>query len=538
MTGHVDVDIPGLDDEIVRLPADIRADIAERLRWNHFEFSQMCGMRDVTRKCHGPVSVFLDHNPAQFKFALMPRDHLKTSHITIAGGLQKVTQDSEHRIAIFNAVGRKAINMLLTIRNIADSNKLFRSLYSSVIPKDTRQGRWNQEGLDFVRQGSYQDPTISAYGLESTATSSHFTHQIWDDPIEEEAYKSPIVMADAITRMSGIHALMNSPAKDSVWVVGTRWALHDVYAHFMQVWAGRSAKLIRSVVENGEIIFPEKMGTFEDLAFMQASMTPYRWSCWFMNQPRDESLQTFNTEDVKFWTWTVDEDAIVLYDRQGNIYRVVEYDKLDVTTTVDLASAEKAQDDRNAVVTTGVTPWGEAIVLDAWAERCTPMRVMEKLFEVKQRFTPRAFGIEDVAYQKAFKWFLSAEATKRGVYFNVIPLKARGKKEIRIEGLQPLAASGRLWVHRKQFLLIQEAQDFPLGKHDDLIDALSMHQQLWRGIMDPARWAKLKEAEQRMVRSILADSRIGVHAPPIDSFEQEMQSQLPPGWAPAVRLAS
>lgn len=531
MTGHVDVDIPYVDDDTVKLPLDMRQDIAERLRWNHFGFSQMVGMKDVTETCHGPVSVFIDHNPKQFKFMLMPRDHLKTSHITIAGNLQKVVQDSEHRIAIFNAVGRKATNMLLAIRNIVESNRVFRALYSDVIPPNTRDGRrWNQEGLDFVRQGSYQDPTISAYGMDSTATSSHFTHQCWDDPIEEEAYKSSNVMADAITRMSGIQALMDTPFKDTCWIVGTRWALNDVYGHFMKVWSARSAVLVRSIVEKGIIIFPEKMGTFEDIAFKQAGMTPYRWSCWFMNQPRDESLQTFNTQDVRFWSWTQEEDAVVMYDRAGNIHRVVPFDQLDVTVTVDLAGAEKATDDRNAVVTVGVTPWAEAIVLDAWAERCTPLVVMEKLFDLKQRFTPRAFGIEDVAYQKAFKWFLKAEAEKRGIHFNVIPIKARGKKEIRIEGLQPIAASGRLWAHRSHFLLLQEAQEFPLGAHDDLIDALSMQQQLWTGIMSPERWQRLQQEERRIIEKINGPVR---GRPPVDTFEQDLISTLPAGWAPA-----
>jgi len=530
----IDVDLSWQDDEIVSMPADIRRDIAESLRWDHYGFSMMIGNKDITHKCHGPVSVFIDHNKAQHKFMLMPRDHLKTSHITIAGTLQKVVQDPEGRNAIFNAVAKKATNMLLAIRTICDSNAIFRALYSDIIPKNTRSIRWNQEGLDFVRQGSYQDPTISAYGMEGTATSSHFTHQTWDDPIEEDAYRSDEVMKSAIIRMSGIHALKDTPARDTVWVVGTRWALADVYSHYMKAWSSRSAKLIRSIVEHGEIIFPEKMGDWEDLAFMQASMTPYRWSCWMMNQPRDDSLQTFNTEHLRFWAWTAEEDAVILYDRDGSIKRTVEYDKLDVTTTVDLAAAEKASDDRNAVVTTGVTPWGECIVLDAWAQRCTPMALIEYLFHIRQRFHPRAFGIEDVAYQKAFKWFLKTEADRRGVWFNVIPIKARGKKEIRIEGLQPIAASGRLWVHPKQFLLIQEAQDFPLGQHDDLIDALSMHQQLWRGLMSPEHWNRVQAAQQRIVARI--DSEKPMSRPPVDSFETSMLANLPDGWGSRMRL--
>jgi predicted phage terminase large subunit-like protein len=456
----------------------------------------------------------------------MPRDHLKTSHVTISGTLQKVVQNPEHRIAIFNAIAKKATNMLLGIRSIVDSNALFRALYSDIIPSETKRGiRWNQEGLDFLRQGVYQDPTISAYGLEGTATSSHFTHQVWDDPIEEDAYKSPNVMADAITRMSGITALMDNHTVDTAWLVGTRWALHDVYSHYMRAWKGRCSVLVRSIVEGGSIIFPEKMGTFEDIGFLQSTYTPYRWSCWYMNSPRDDQLQTFNVQDLKYWAWSADEREVILYDKDGHESARWPLTKLDITCTVDLAPAEKATDDENAVTVTGVTPHGQVIVLDEWGARGTPDKVIDHLFYVKRRFNPRAFGIEDVAYQKVFKWFLRLQANAEGLWFNVVPIKAINKKELRIEGLQPLAAVGRLWVHPSHYLLVQQALEFPLGKHDDRLDSLSMHLQLWRGVMDHKRWAKLQEAERAVVQKILTNG-----APPRDNIEREIAQMLPRGY--------
>lgn len=528
----IDQDLPLLDETVVQLPQDIRQDIAERLKVDLYSFAHMCGMRDVTPRCHGPVCVFINDNPARFKIILIPRDHLKTSLITICGSLQKVCQDVEHRLAIINAVTKKATDMVIAIRDIVDRNPIFRALYSEIIPKETKKVRWNQEGLEFLRKGSYTDPTISAYGMEGTLTSSHFTHITFDDPIEEDAYKSPVVMADTITRMSGAIALMTRPAHDTLWLVGTPWALHDVYSHYMEAWGNKAAKLIRSVVEDGEVIFPEKMGTIEDLAFTRKTVTEYRWSCWYMCNPRDEALQTFNVEHIKYWGWTADERAIIMYNKDGSVHRTVRLSELDITTTVDLAAAEKDKDDRNAVTTTGCTKWGEAITLEAWAKRCSPIELMDKLFDTKRRFHPRAFGIEDVAYQKAYKWFLRARAQDEDLYFNVVPIKAVTKKEVRVEGLQPVAATGRLWVHPSHLMLLQEASEFPLGKHDDLIDCLSMQLQLWRGVMSPSRWKKLQEAEAKVIHRIRYDMPGAARH---SDAEEEIRQELPEGWEPAWR---
>jgi hypothetical protein len=113
------------------------------------------------------------------------------------------------------------------------------------------------------------------------------------------------------------------------------------------------------------------------------------------------------------------------------------------------------------------------------------------------------FGIEGVAYQKAFKWFVKTEASRRGEYLNVVELKALGQgKKIHIRGLQPIMATGRLFVHPTQHILRDEMFSYPNGKHDDVIDALAMHQQVWRSIMSPEYWLKFKEAETRMIQLV------------------------------------
>lgn len=504
-------DIPLLDKEVVLLPEDIRQDLAEKGRQDLYFFAKaVLGYSQMTPSCHGPLCVFHDKNPARFKLSLIPRGHYKTSVLTIAKNAQRVVRDPNKRILILNETTGNAENFLTAIAEHFEQSPIVRALYSSVIPKKTKA--WSSKELLFNRTWRGPEPTISAMGMTSALTSRHYTDISIDDPISEEAAKSESVMHDAITRIDKIISLMVNPEKDVFDLTGTRWALHDVYSVFMKKYGDQMARFIRPAIVDGQPIFPELI-SLETLAQARENMGEYMFSCLYMNNPRDIANQDFNVQDLKFWRWSSDETKVVLYDRNGDIEDVWEESKLDITVSVDLAVSEKVTSDRNAIVTVGVSPKGQAIVLDTWVQRCTPLEVIQRLLWLRNRYMPRVFGIEGVAYQKAFKYFLRAECERRGTYMNIQELKAipsrRGtgnnSKEMRIRGLQPIAATGRLYVHPNQHTLRSEMADFPLGEHDDCLDALAHQLVMWRGFLSPERMDKYKQSEQRLIQRALVE---------------------------------
>lgn len=268
---------------------------------------------------------------------------------------------------------------------------------------------------------------------------------------------------------------------------------------------------IRGAIKpDGTLLFPELLSS-DTLASLRHEYGEYMFSCLYMNNPRDVANQDFNTKDLRFWRWSQDEEGVVLFNPDGTIDCEVEVDKLDITTSVDLAVSEKVTNDRNAIVTVGCTPDGRAVVLDSWVRRCTPLEVIQHLFWLKQRYPQlRAVGIESVAYQKALRYFLQAECERRGEYLNIVDLKAipskRGTgnntKEMRIRGLQPIAATGRLYIQATMHELRNEMADFPLGEHDDALDALAHQLTMWRGLLSPERMRKYKESENRLVQRL------------------------------------
>lgn len=510
-------DIPHLDNSIVQLPSDMREALADRGRRDLYFFNKaVLGHHDLTESCHGPYCAFADLNVKQFKLFLAPRDHLKSSALTIAGTMQKITCNAENRILLGNESGTNASRFLRSIRQHAEGNRVFRALYSDIIPKDTRKVRWNDSELDFNRQGHYPEPTIDSIGMTGAFTSRHYTHITWDDPISEEAVKSELVMKDAMNRMSGSLALLTDPSKDTIWLIGTRWALFDVYSKWMGDFGDKLGIIARGAIEYGQPIWPERF-SLETLALKRKMMGEYKFSCLMMNNPRNSEIQDLNVDFIQDWRWADDEEHLLLYDKDGQVVRKVAFGELDITCTVDPAPAEKISDDRNAVTVVGVTPWNEAIVLEAWASRCTPIQLIEKLFSVKNRWRPRVFGIEGVAYQKVLKYFLKQEADRRGTYFNIRELKpGKQSKEYRIRGLQPVMASGRLFLLPTMHELKNEMSSFPLGEHDDLVDSLSMHLQLFRGQMSPEWWTKYREEEQKLLNKIRKSQEVGAHQAIVD----------------------
>lgn len=496
-------DIPRIDDTIASAPEDIRRDLAQAAANNLFLFCKgVLGYNDLTERCHGPLCAWHDENPSRFKLTLIPRGHLKTTCITIGKNLQKVVRNPESRILLANEVASNAQKFLLAIRAHAESNRRFRALYSHIIPIEPKSS-WSQESLTFVRRGVYPTPTLTAMGMTGAMTSQHYTHLNLDDLISEEAVKSQLVMQDVITRISKLFSLMDDPGHDTIDLVGTRWAFYDVYTYFMERFGDKLARFIRAAIEDGEPIWPERF-SLETLADIRNDphMGEYNFSCQYMNNPRNTEVQNFNVKDLKFWRMGSDEETVVLYDYHGEIEKVLPLDELDITTTVDVRYGEKLDSDRDAIVTCGTTTEGDAIVLDTYGKRSDPLQVVAHLIHLLKRFNVRCIGVQKVGYEMSLKYHLQAECERQGVYANVVPVKPGGPAKSHIRGLQPIAATGHLYILPTQHILRTELSEYPLGQHDDVADALALQLQLWRGLLSPDRMRRYKESEARLLRSL------------------------------------
>lgn len=109
------------------------------------------------------------------------------------------------------------------------------------------------------------------------------------------------------------------------------------------------------------------------------------------------------------------------------------------------------------------------------AKSPNPAEFVNKLFEFVVRYKPRRVGIETTLFQRMLKWYVEEEMRKRQHFFQIFPVEDKRKKETRIlQTLSDRASNRNIVVNRSMTGFIEQFGKFPLCKHDDILDALSI----------------------------------------------------------------
>ncbi len=282
-------------------------------------------------------------------------------------------------------------------------------------------------------------------------------------------------------------------SKSGFLLINTRWSLKDVSAHLedqeneaisaalvpgtYDVWDRLKFPAIAEEDElldgepfrsAGEVLCPERF-TMEDMIKTRNNLSPSDWSALYQQNPILNENAEFKSSWFQYFTESGDgKDNDILAFK----------DSLDIFVAVDLAISEKKSADN-----TSIQVIGKQMSMPNWYHleentgKMDPKSVLEYLFFLKGKYGDRLrrVGIESVGYQRSLIYYLTEMMKGRQEYFEVIELKNSAAKVDRIRGLIPLYKSGVIF-HRRGVdnELERELLQFPKGKHDDRIDALSM----------------------------------------------------------------
>ena len=235
-------------------------------------------------------------------------------------------------------------------------------------------------------------------------------------------------------------------------------------------------KIRKPAIENDQATWPEMFSLeyLEDERLKYTSLG--KTDIWYrerMCQAIAEESKLFRREYFKYWK---DEDLFVREERDlGRL-------GFDFYIAVDLAISEKETADDTVLMVVGKKKsepnW---YIFEILGGKMDPLKTMDNLFYLYEKYRPLKVGIESVAYQKSFSYFAEEEMRKRGVYFMIEDIKSTSKKEERVKGLQPLYKTGVIY-HREGMLKLEEQLlAFPYGLHDDYPDCLAMMLKLIEG---------------------------------------------------------
>lgn len=212
-----------------------------------------------------------------------------------------------------------------------------------------------------------------------------------------------------------------------------------------------------------ETLWPQRF-SYDYLIKKKVEVGSRAFASEYLNKPSDPDSQIFNENTIHYFN-----------DREIDMREVIGSGLYDVFSFWDIAIGRTKRSDYNAIVTIAKNRrTGVMYVIDAWAAKVPVHKAMEVAVEKILEFKPRFFGVESVQAQYEMFRQLQQKIYEMGIYSTkILPIKPTGKKEERIELMEPLFENGFLKIRTTQRLLKEQLEQFPNADHDDLPDALA-----------------------------------------------------------------
>lgn len=332
----------------------------------------------------------------------------------------------------------------------------FKFIFPNVVLKqdERARGRWKTD-----RGGGY----LSS-GVGGPLTGHGAKILIVDDPIKNREEAESEVMREKTWDWFTSTAFTRLEPGGVCIIIMTRWHLDDLAGRVLtHPELSKRTKLIcfPAMSEAPEDfrpvhtpLWPERF-SHQVLREIKSTVGPYDWSALYQGNPILTEDQEFKPE----WIRKITEQEVSMM----NCRRFL---------TVDTAMSKKAQADFTGFCDNRVNRenfWH----LKAWKAKIGPEELVSSLFSLHVSNNYESIGIERTAYLDGLKPYLDEEQRKRGVFLPIVELDHRQiSKEIRVRGMIPRYASGSVFhIDNSCKELEEQMAHFPVGIHDDVIDA-------------------------------------------------------------------
>lgn len=199
-------------------------------RWNHELHGNYAG--DPEKGVPPGLAYFMAHSGPR-KMILIPRNHLKSTVMTVAWSIQQILINPNIRICINNAVYDTARSFVSTIQAHLDTGSNLEKIFGSFrSPKLT----WNRDAFTIAQRTlARAQPTVMAASIDSTLNGKHFDLIINDDLVEPNNVKTK----EQLQKVIDFHKdCFNQIDKGGTIInIGTRWAAQDLYGHILNTSA-------------------------------------------------------------------------------------------------------------------------------------------------------------------------------------------------------------------------------------------------------------------------------------------------------------
>lgn len=457
---------------------EMRPMLREKCRKSLFFLAKaVLGFSDMIPRIHLPMCDLAQSKDELRILELVPRGCFKSSCVTISLPIWWLIQEPDgkyfwgpnERILIANAAATNAEHFLRRIEAVFETNELFRWLFPELLP--TSKCKWSNKEMEVPRSKSFPEATIETIGVGGRIVSRHYTKMILDDLIEKEASESETIMKSAIDWFMYTEDLLEVPSRDKQIVLGTRWAVDDLYSH-IQENDSRFTIYQKQALNDGQSHWPERFSTAELLAKQRRD--PVKFALQQQNDPIDPTLVEFQIDWLQYYVASSDKQ-IQLSDGSK-----VDPNLLSRVILVDpaLSKAKTACD--TALVVVGVDHLDRIFILDVWSKVSSWDVYLEQLADMSAYWGGK-IAIENVLFSRLLEPLLKPLLQKRGIWAPIELVRPDTNKTARIRALTPIFAEKRVFIHRRFGKFIEQYSRFPQHmKKIDILDAFAMGPKVWK----------------------------------------------------------
>lgn len=398
---------------------------------------------------------------------LWAREHYKSTIITFGLTIQDILNDPELTVGIFSHTRPIAKGFLRQIKREFESNQFLKDLFPDIFWTDPHKEapKWSEDdGIIVKRKGNPKESTVEAWGLvDGQPTAKHFKLRVYDDVVTVESVSSP-EMIEKTTDRWALSLNLGSDGGTERYI-GTRYHFNDTY----KVMKDRGIHVrVFPATDTGDIEGKPVLLSRGRLDQKRQAMGPYIFSSQMLLNPIADDAQGFSEKWLNYYDDENDGSGMNTY------------------ILVDPASEKKKTSDYTTMMVIGLGQDDNYYWLDAIRDRLNLTERAHKLMELHRRWRPKGVGYEKYGMQADIE-FIRTVQNSENYRFPITELGGQMPKNDRIRRLVPIFEEGRFFIPRIMIrtnyegkavdianaFIHEEYLPFPVGQHDDMLDAMA-----------------------------------------------------------------